>query len=194
MWETRKGCPLICLLRRCTCFAIAKEHESSASMAMLWTCRPPRSVVVAPHVHYPWHTRGGMKFLILVLLSVIASVGEAHHSMSGVPVKSAKCGWLEGESLRDVRNVTDFCAQSIGSGTRINSVTSDRERLWIEAPPQLAADVRSGESAARQRLGVWLKDWRRITGLRTASVSLVVNHVDVVKAETTMSGDVISIR
>ena len=133
-------------------------------------------------------------FKMLVLILLLASVCEAHHSVAGVPVRSAKCGWLEGESLRDARNVADFCAHSVASETRIHSVTSDRERLWIEAPSQFATDVRGGDDAARLRLSVWLQEWRRITGFRSASVSIVVNHVDVARAETTMRGDIILIR
>jgi hypothetical protein len=135
-----------------------------------------------------------MKSLTIVFLFLIASVCEAHHSVAGVPLRSAKCGWLEGESLRDVRNVAHFCAQSVGAGPQIYSVTSDRDRLWIETPPHVAMDIRSGDEAARLRLRTWLKEWRRITGFANASVSLVVNHVDVARADTTMSGDVISIR
>ena len=135
-----------------------------------------------------------MKLLTVAVLSLFPLVCEAHHSMAGVPVRSAHCGWVQGDSLRDVRNVSEFCAQSIGTEFRIDAVTSDREHLWIEAPRQLVVGVRSGDRDARLRLATWLREWRRISGFRAASVSLVVNHVDVVTARATMRGDVIALR
>jgi hypothetical protein len=48
-----------------------------------------------------------MKLLMVAVLSLFPLVCEAHHSMAGVPVRSAHCGWVQGDSLRDVRNVSE---------------------------------------------------------------------------------------
>ena len=129
-------------------------------------------------------TRRAAKVLVLCVLVGVPPVCEAHHTMTGVPVRSAKCGWLQGDSLRDLRNLSDFCANVVAGRTYIGGVASHRERLWIEAPPEFAADVRTGERAAQQRLASWLAAWRRISGYRHASVAIVTNHVDVVTVVT----------
>lgn len=117
---------------------------------------------------------------ILAAIIGIPAPGAAHHSRSGVPVKSAKCGWLQGESVRDLRNVSDFCAAFAADETAVRGAVSDRERLWLDATPGFAADVLTGEPEARMRVARWLAEWRRISGYDRASIAIVANHVDVV--------------
>lgn len=118
--------------------------------------------------------------LVLAAVIGVPATGAAHHSRAGVPVKSAKCGWLQGESVRDLRNVADFCAAFAADDTAVRAAVSDRERLWIEATPGFAADVRTGERDAQMRLARWLAEWQRISGYDRASIAIVANHVDVV--------------
>ena len=132
-------------------------------------------------------------FAVTAIVLSTSSV-DAHHSVSGVPILSLKCGWIEGESVRDVRWLADFCAQSVPPALQIISATADRERLWIEASPQLVARVRADDEASHALLRGWLEQWRRLTGYRTVSVSIFRGHVDIAIAKTTMSGDVISVR
>jgi len=68
-----------------------------------------------------------------------------------------------------------------------------RDQLWIEAPPEVAFSVREDRRTAAALLRQWLEHWKKTTGYRTASVTLVRDHAEVVKIQTTMGGDVVVI-
>lgn len=118
---------------------------------------------------------------------------HAHHSGQELSTRSAKCGWIEAEDIRDRSNLSEFCAQWVPAEFRIRSATAVRERLWVEAPPDLAAALR-GEVSTATLLRKWLEEWRKITRFSTASVTLLQNHVEFAKVQTTMTGDVVSLR
>src|SRR5919106_4895494 len=117
----------------------------------------------------PWKPFLSARFFRACMLAVTAatvapSITHAHHTVSGVPIRSSTCGWIEGESLRDVRHLSDFCAESVPAGFHIISVTANRERLWIEAPSDLVARMRAGDEQPRALLRTWLEQWRVVTG------------------------------
>jgi hypothetical protein len=137
-----------------------------------------------------------MKAVIVSLwvLALATTLRAGHHEHDTVSVAAPRCGWIEGANVRDISNVSEFCAHWVPSGFQIPTVTATRERLWIETPPGLAASLRSDDRTTRELLADWLTRWRTITGYRTASVTLLRRHVEIAKAETTMSGDSISVR
>ena len=130
-------------------------------------------------------------FACVVLL---ASTVSAHHSGDELSIRSARCGWIGAEDSRDRRHLSDFCAQWVPADLRIRSATAQHERLWLEAPPDLAAALRSDDRSTAALLQQWLERWRKITGYRTASVILLRSHVEFARVYTTMTGDVVTIR
>ena len=107
---------------------------------------------------------------------------------------SPRCGWIDGESVRDRRNLADFCADWIPAQLRISSASADRESLWIEASPELESVLRDENRTMAALLRNWLEHWRKTTGYKTASVILVSQHIEFARIQTTMTGDVVVIR
>jgi hypothetical protein len=132
--------------------------------------------------------------LTTFLLTVTTSVLHAHHTGWGVVTRSAKCGWLEGDNVRDVTNVSTFCVRYIPAGLQIQGVTANREQLWIDAPPELAAMLRENDATTEALLKEWQERWKTISGYRTASVILLRGHGEIASAGTTMSGDFVRVR
>jgi hypothetical protein len=130
----------------------------------------------------------------LVSLCAIPSVAWAHHGGHELSVPSPKCGWIEGESLRDRRNLADFCADSMPTQFRISSASAIWETLWIEASPELVSMLRDDNRTTAALLRAWLEHWRKTTGYSTASVILVRQHIEFARIQTTMRGDVVMIR
>ena len=69
-----------------------------------------------------------------------------------------------------------------------------REQLWIEAPADLASTLRGDDQSTATLLRHWLEQWRNITSYKTASVSLLRGHVEFAKVQTTMAGDIVTVR
>ena len=130
----------------------------------------------------------------LLLIMVTPSVPYAHHTGWGAVTRSAKCGWLEGDSVRDMTNLSIFCERSVPVAFRVQGVTANHEYLWIEAPPELAFALRDHDAATETVLKDWLERWRAITGYRTAFVIVLRDHAEIAKAGTTMRGDFVTIR
>jgi hypothetical protein len=136
-------------------------------------------------------------FPALVIAAVVcglAPAAHAHHGSHMLSVRSARCGWIEGDSLRDRSNLSEFCAQSIPARLRIRSATAVRERLWIEAAPDLAATLRGDKGSTTALLRTWLKQWRATSGYTAGTVSLLWNHAEFATVETTMTGEFVTIR
>ena len=131
---------------------------------------------------------------IVVWLSTFPSAVDAHHSGHQLSVPSPKCGWIDGDNIRDRSNLSEFCAQWVPADLRIRSATAMHERLWIEAPPDLASTLRGDGRSTAALLRDWLEQWRTVTGYKTASVTLLRGHVEFAKVQTTMAGDAITIR
>lgn len=129
---------------------------------------------------------------VVLLLSSVPSGVAAHHSGHRMAVPSAKCGFIDGEDLRDRRHLTDFCAW-VSTDLRIRSASAMREQLWIEAPPEVAFSLREDGRTTAALLRAWLEQWQKTTGYRTASVTLVRDHAGVARIQTTMKGDVLVI-
>jgi hypothetical protein len=119
---------------------------------------------------------------------------HAHHTGHELSTPSPKCGWVETEALRDRSHVTDFCAQAVPVELQISSASAVRERLWIEAPADLASTLRGDVRSTAALLQTWLQQWRTITGYRTATVTLMHQHIEFARVQTTMTGDVVTIR
>jgi hypothetical protein len=128
------------------------------------------------------------------LFQAFAAPVSAHHSGHALSVPSTRCGWTEGESLRDRRNLSEFCSRWVPGDFRIRSAAADRERLWLEAPRELASVLRSDDHSTAALLREWLRQWRTISGYNTASIVLLQNHIEFAKVYTTMAGDVVSLR
>jgi hypothetical protein len=130
----------------------------------------------------------------LLSLCLLPSVGWAHHGGHKLLVPSPRCGWIDGQNLRDRRNLADFCADWMPAQLRISSASADRESLWIEASPELVSVLREQDRTMAALLRDWLEHWRKTTGYRTASVILVSQHIEFARIRTTMTGDVVVIR
>jgi hypothetical protein len=137
-----------------------------------------------------------MKLLLTAVLitSVATPTVFAHHVGWGAATKSPRCGWLEGDNVRDLANLSTFCAHSIPAALRVQGVTANRERLWIDAPPELAAALRDHDTRTETLLKDWLQMWRTITGYRTAFVIVLRGHAEIARAGTAMSGDFVTVR
>jgi hypothetical protein len=136
-----------------------------------------------------------MKLLATVSLFLAAALtADAHHGLWDIQVPSPKCGWLEGSSVRDIQNLTDFCTRWVPGNFRVAAAAANRERLWIEAQPQLVNALRVDGEATRVLLKEWLERWRATSGYRSASVVVLRGHVPVATAEATVAGDAIAIR
>ena len=133
-------------------------------------------------------------FLVALLLAVTTSVVQAHHQSWGAVTKSARCGWLEGDNVRDVTNLTTFCSRWVPAILHVRGVTAHREYLWIDASPELAAALLDNDATTEAILKDWLGKWRAITASRTAFVSVLRGHVEIARAGTAMSGDFVTIR
>jgi hypothetical protein len=130
----------------------------------------------------------------LLALCVVPSPGWAHHGGHKLLMPSPRCGWIDGESVRDRRNLADFCADWMPAQLRISSASADRESLWIEAAPELESVLREQDRTMAALLRTWLEHWRKTTGYKTASVILVSQHIEFARIQTTMTGDVVMIR
>jgi hypothetical protein len=117
-----------------------------------------------------------------------------HHTATGLSVAAPKCGWTEGESLRDRRNLSEFCQRWMPAHLRIPGAAASAERLVIEASPELASAIRDDSRSTGAVLHSWLGRWRAISGYKFAAIVLERNHVEIAKIYSTMSGDVVSIR
>jgi hypothetical protein len=136
---------------------------------------------------------------IVLLMSLLASLVvssslSAHHAADRLSAPSAKCGWTEGDSLRDRSNLTEFCARWVPGELRISSAAADRERLSLEAPRELALVLRTDDRSTSALLREWLRAWREISGFPTSEVRLLREHVEIARAYTTMAGDVVTLR
>jgi len=130
---------------------------------------------------------------VALLLSSVPAGVAAHHSGHRMSVPSTKCGFIDGEDLRDRRHLADFCARWVSTDLQIRSASALRERLWIEAPPEVAFSLREDRRSAAGILKEWLEQWKQATGYQTASVTLVRDHREVARIQTTMTGEVIVI-
>jgi hypothetical protein len=117
-----------------------------------------------------------------------------HHSGQEMAVMSPRCGYTEGENLRDRRHLDDFCERSVPAGLRIRGAGAVGEHLWIEAPADLALTLRADDQTAKALLREWLAEWRKVTGYRNATVTLLHGHVEFARAQATMTGDAIRVR
>jgi hypothetical protein len=147
--------------------------------------------------HVPARPQGGQRaatLLLLLLMALTPSASYAHHAGWGVVTRSAKCGWLEGDNVRDVANVSIFCERSVPVAFRVQGVSANHEYLWIDATADLASALREHDAATETVLKDWLDKWRAITGYRTAFVIVLRGHAEIAKAGTTMRGDFVTIR
>jgi hypothetical protein len=117
-----------------------------------------------------------------------------HHTATRLSVAAPKCGWTEGDSLRDRRNLSEFCKRWMPAHLQIPGVAAAGERLVIEASTELASALRDDSRSMAPVLQSWLEHWRTISGYKFAAIVLERNHAEIAKIYTTMSGDVISIR
>ncbi|MBM3818814.1 MAG: hypothetical protein FJW14_07355 [Acidimicrobiia bacterium] len=132
---------------------------------------------------------------VLCLLLLLAAPLRAHHEHHEIQVRSVTCGWLEGESLRDIRNASDFCRRSVPVTLQVMSAAAAHERLWIETSADVVAALRQdGRTPARALLAEWLQEWKRVSGYPAASVVLMYKHIEVGRAQTTLRGDTVSVR
>jgi hypothetical protein len=131
---------------------------------------------------------------LLVALWLTSATPYAHHADHRLTEPSPKCGWIDGYDLRDRRNLAQFCAQWMPAELRISAASADRERLWIEAPADLALSLRENDRTTAALLREWLEHWRRTTGYTSASVFLARHHIEFARIQTTMAGDVVMIR
>jgi len=130
----------------------------------------------------------------LVILLTAAFPVRAHHGGHQLSLPSPKCGWIDGPSLRDRRNLADFCARWMPAELRISSASASRDSLWIETPPDLVSVLLADDRTTTALLREWLEHWRKTTGYNTASVTLVRNHIEFARIRTTIAGDMISMR
>ncbi len=87
--------------------------------------------------------------------------------------------------------MADFCGRWVSTEWQIRTASAMRERLWIEAPPDILFSLREDGRSAAALLKEWLAHWRTTTGYATASVALVHDHREVARIQTTMTGDVV---
>ena len=118
----------------------------------------------------------------------------AHHAGHALSVPSPKCGWVEGDDLRDRRLAAEFCGRWIDGELGIAGASAIGERLWIEAPPTLKSTLREDDRHTAALLTQWLQHWRQSTGYKNATIILVSEHVEFAKIQSTMAGDVVKIR
>jgi hypothetical protein len=130
---------------------------------------------------------------LLASLCIVSSV-SAHHGGHRLSVRTPKCGWIDGQDLRDRRNLADFCARWIPAELRIGSASAVQESLWIEAPPDLVSTLREDDRTTATLLRGWLEHWRETTGYNNGSIILLRNHIEFARIQTTMKGDVVMIR
>lgn len=130
-------------------------------------------------------------FTAWLLVVPVLTVHAGHHSHEEISVASPKCRWIDGESVRDIGNLSEFCARFVPVGLQVRAASASRERLWIEITPQLAATLLAGDVAARPLLEDWLERWKTITRYRSASVVLLVGHHEVAKVEATLTADAV---
>lgn len=137
---------------------------------------------------------GGFVAAVILCIYTSPSAVHAHHVGHELSVASPRCGWIDGDDLRDRRNLSEFCTRWVPAAFRIRSASAMKERLWLEAPTDLISGLRGDERSTAALLRNWLEHWRKITGYKTASVILLRGHVEFAKVQTTMAGDAISIR
>ena len=131
---------------------------------------------------------------LLVAICSVPFTASAHHADHRLSEPSSKCGWIDGQDLRDRRNLTDFCTRWMPAELHISGASADRERLWIEAPADVASALRDNDRTTAALLREWLKHWRQTTGYTTASVVLARQHIEFARIQTTMGGDVVVVR
>jgi hypothetical protein len=131
---------------------------------------------------------------LLAALWSTSSIASAHHADHRLAEPSARCGWIDGPELRDRRNLERFCTRWVPADLRVSNASADRERLWIEAPADLASALRENDRTTAALLRGWLEHWRQTTGYTSASVVLVRRHIEFARIQTTMDGDVVVIR
>jgi hypothetical protein len=140
-----------------------------------------------------------MRHLIAVSFVLLATVGlpariHGHHTAMRLSVPVPGCGWAEGDSLRDRKNLSEFCQRWIPAGLGIRMAAADHELVQIEASPSLVAALRDDNRSVSALLRDWLQHWRAVSGYKTAAIVLIRNHVEIAKIYTTMSGDVVALR
>ena len=131
---------------------------------------------------------------LLIALGSTPFTAYAHHADHRLSEPSPKCGWIDGQDLRDRRNLASFCTRWMPAELRISGASADGERLWIEAPAHLASTLRGSDRTTAALLREWLQHWRQTTGYTSASVVLVRQHVEFARIQATMAGDVVMIR
>jgi hypothetical protein len=119
---------------------------------------------------------------------------HAHHAGHGLSVPSARCGWVEGDDMRDRRLAAEFCGRWMDSELGIAGASAIGERLWIEAPPRLKSALREDDRQTAALLSNWLQHWRETTGYKNATVILVSSHIEFARIQATMAGDVVKVR
>ena len=132
--------------------------------------------------------------LVLLGLGGATAAVQAHHAGHALSVSSPRCGWIEGDNLRDRRLAAEFCGRWIESELGIAGASAIGERLWIEAPPTLRSALREDHRHTAALLTNWLQRWRQISGYKAATVILVSGHVEFARVESTMKGDVVVLR
>lgn len=140
-----------------------------------------------------WQRRVFSRVAAIALLLAVPCGVAAHHGGHRMSVPSAKCGFIDGEDLRDRRHLADFCARWVPTDLQVRSASALRERLWIEAPAEVAFSLRYDSRSTTALLKEWLEHWKKTTGYETASVALVRDHREVARIQTTMKGDVVVI-
>jgi hypothetical protein len=119
---------------------------------------------------------------------------RAHHGGHALSVPSPRCGWVDGDDLRDRRLAAEFCGRWIDGELGIAAASAIGERLWIEAPPTLKSTLREDDRHTAALLTNWLQHWRQTSGYKTATVILVSGHTEFARIQSTMKGDVVVIR
>ena len=140
-----------------------------------------------------WRRAVSRVALVALLCSAPSGVA-AHHGGHRLSVPSPKCGFIDGEDLRDRRHLADFCARWVPADLQVRSASAIREQLWIEAPPEIVFSLRTDGPPTAVLLKEWLNHWKKTTGYETASVALWRDHREVARIHTTMQGDVIVVR
>src|SRR5690349_3709031 len=84
-----------------------------------------------------------------VVVALLANAPDlvAHHSGHTLSIRSARCGWVEGDDLRDRRNASDFCTRWVQPDLRITNASANHQRLWIETPSALASSLLEDQQA-----------------------------------------------
>lgn len=139
-------------------------------------------------------TRRVVGILMVVGLCAVPVASRAHHAGHGLSVPSARCGWVEGDDMRDRRLAAEFCGRWMDSELGIAGASAIGERLWIEAPPRLKSALREDDRQTAALLSNWLQHWRETTGYKNATVILVASHIEFARIQATMAGDVVKVR